>query len=70
MTASPQASFTVEYPCAKHCSVEVDLSEVSQQFTLRQMWANAHQQHEKRHAPAPEPSPVQAGVAAAFRAPV
>lgn len=65
----PQAVFVVEYPCELHCSVELDLSDMHKQFTLRQMWQGADHQHEKAHAAVPEQTPIHDGLSASFRAP-
>jgi hypothetical protein len=45
----PEYAFTAEYPCDKHCRVEVDLTATHRGFTHRQMQAAARDQHERQH---------------------
>jgi hypothetical protein len=66
---NPQAVFLVDYPCERHCQVELDLTDMHKQFTLRQMWASADHQHGLRHKPAAERTPIHDGLAATFREP-
>jgi hypothetical protein len=64
VTADPQETFAVDYPCDQHCLVEVDLTGVHQSFTHRQMRVAADAEHAKRHEPAPVPTPILEQVAA------
>jgi hypothetical protein len=51
MTAAPQATFVVEYPCDRFCRIEVDLSGESNEVTLRQMRQMSDRLHEQEHEP-------------------
>ncbi|MFI6070374.1 hypothetical protein ACIA5C_02150 [Actinoplanes sp. NPDC051343] len=51
MTAGPQATFVVEYPCDQFCRIEVDLSGERGQFTLQQMLEKAEKSHQLVHEP-------------------
>lgn len=67
MTA-PQQTFLADFPCDRHCQVEMDLTEMHHQFTLRQMRAAAQHEHDLRHAPEPGPTPAHDRLAASFQA--
>ncbi|MEV4348767.1 hypothetical protein AB0J83_30285 [Actinoplanes sp. NPDC049596] len=60
MTASPQATFVVEYPCDLFCRIEIEVAGEHSQVTLEQMWAKADEQHRHIHEPdaAAEPTPA------------
>jgi hypothetical protein len=60
VTAGPQATFVVEYPCDQFCRVEVELFGERSQLTLQQMWEKADDMHRRMHEPegAETPEPV------------
>ncbi|WP_045740795.1 hypothetical protein [Actinoplanes rectilineatus] len=64
----PQPSFFVDYPCDRHCQVEVDVADAHLRYTLGQMLRAAEVQHRKLHEPSAEPTPVHDRVRAEFRA--
>jgi hypothetical protein len=51
MTAGPQATLVVEYPCDRFCRVEVELSGERGQVTLQQMREKADGLHQRIHEP-------------------
>ncbi len=58
----PQATFSVEYPCDRHCRVELDMADHHDRVTHRGLLIAAELEHDRIHA-APRPfSPT-------FRAP-
>ncbi len=50
----PQAFFVAEFPCDRHCRVELDMAEHHEQVTHRQLLAAADLEHDRIHA-APRP---------------
>jgi hypothetical protein len=63
VTAGPQATFVVEYPCDQFCRIEVELTGERNNLTLQQMWEKADGQHRRVHEP--ENSEVEAAVSVA-----
>ena len=61
--------YWIEYACGSHCRIELDLNELRPNNTLRQMRAAAHAEHEQRHRPAPEATPIHDSLSASFQAP-
>lgn len=51
MSADPQATLVVEYPCDRFCRIEVDLSGERSQTTLQQMRKKADELHQRVHEP-------------------
>jgi hypothetical protein len=51
VTAGPQATFVVEYPCDRFCRIEVDLVGERGQITLQQLWEKADELHRRVHEP-------------------
>jgi len=52
VSAGPQATLVVEYPCDRFCRIEVDLSGERSQATLQQMRERAdHGLHQRVHEP-------------------
>lgn len=54
--SDPMATFVVEYPCARRCQVELDLSDIHLRFTHAQMLRAAEDAHLAAH----EADPVRA----------
>ena len=51
VSAGPQATLVVEYPCDRFCRIEVDLSGERSQATLQQMRKKADGLHQRVHEP-------------------
>jgi hypothetical protein len=51
MTAGPQATFVVEYPCDRFCRMEVELTGERNTVTLQQLWEKADERHRRIHEP-------------------
>lgn len=47
------ATLTVEFPCDRHCSAELDLEGTHIRFTLGQMLAVVDRAHDEAHAADP-----------------
>ena len=61
MTADPQATLVVEYPCDRFCRIEVDLTGERSQATLQQLRDKADRSHQRVHNPEQsEPEPQAA----------
>lgn len=45
----PSPMFTVEYPCARHCRGELDLSGIHLRFTHGQMLRRLDELHDRLH---------------------
>lgn len=69
MTAEPEETFMVAYPCDKHCVVEVDVSDAHSRYTVRQMREKADVEHKRRHGPIAVRTPIHDGLQASFRPP-
>jgi hypothetical protein len=69
VTAQPEATFTVAYPCEKRCVVEVDLSDVHSHFTVNQARKKADAEHRQLHEPPPAATPIHDGLRASFSSP-
>lgn len=68
MTAGPQATFVVEYPCDQFCRIEVELTTERGHLTLQQMWEKADGVHKRIHEPdAEDAEPVAEQPAAVQR---
>lgn len=65
--SEPQETFLVDYPCDRHCQVEIDLTEVHTKFTIRQARSLAEAEHRERHEPLVESTPVHDMLTASFR---
>lgn len=70
MTAQPEETFLVAYPCQLRCLVEVDLTGIHSQFTHRQMRVKADALHQEMHGPPQVAAPIHDLLAATFRSPV
>lgn len=75
VSARPQATLVVEYPCDQFCRIEVDLGGEQSQATLHQLREKADKQHQRVHepenaeatpAPAAEPEPTGRPAATVF----
>ena len=51
MTAGPQATFVVEYPCDRFCRIELELTGERNTVTLQQLWEKADERHRRIHEP-------------------
>jgi len=51
MTAGPQATFVVEYPCDRFCRIEAELTGERNTVTLQQLWEKADEMHRRIHEP-------------------
>jgi hypothetical protein len=53
VTAGPQATFVVEYPCDQFCRIEVELTSERGEVTLQQLREKADGLHRREHEPEP-----------------
>jgi hypothetical protein len=58
VSAAPQATLVVEYPCDRFCRIEVDLSGERSQATLHQMREKADGLHQRIHEPGRDEAPA------------
>ncbi len=49
MSTQPAATLLVEYPCDRHCQVELDLADATTRHTYRQMLVRAQRAHDAAH---------------------
>jgi hypothetical protein len=63
MSAGPQATFVVEYPCDRFCRIEVELTGERNTVTLQQLREKADGMHQRIHEPETAETEAEAPVA-------
>jgi hypothetical protein len=58
-----EETYLAAYDCERRCLIEVDLTGIHANFTVRQARVNADAQHRKAHE---EPTPVRDGARTVF----